>query len=746
MKRNPICFAIITLLFSSATCADHNVLLDEVAIRGTKTNEILPTYPSVTSSVDAKDIAEIINAVDTPDVLKYLPNIFVRKRDSADYTGAPIASRIWGASYSAKSIINVDGVPISNQLYNDNTNGTPKWYVTSPEEVRVAEVMYGPYSAAYSGNSMGAVVNIATKMPTEFTAAISTTASLQDYKKFGTSDNYLTGQVHTYLGDKSDNLSWRLSLTHQDAETQPRLFVTDTATTPYRYCDKTNSCTKYYQGAGSLIHGVSDAINLKMDFRLSPDINLIISPGVWYGTQNARAESYRSTGSFSSFNSATAANIFNLDQVHYMNSAALKSNVNKDFNWELIASNYYYGKNFQQWGTLNSSGVNTDNKWSQDYSGTQWTNLDWRSNYRYDPNNLLSFGLHYDFNKLNYTQLESGANYAVSKGITETYAVWGQNAWKYSEIVKVTVGLRAEQWKTHDGYIYASGNSQSGNQSSSEYSALSPKLSVAWDAGLNWLVTTSYGRATRFPTTQELYSTASANTTFGYCSNISNTCSKIVPPSTSIKPERVDSLELSFENLTSMGDRRVTLFVQDVQDALLSTLGALNPALPSNAYYSSWTNIKKVRNYGVEFYATQKNVGIHGLDLNGGITYVKSEVVDAAASNINTLGKSIIGNPVPYTPPWRVNLMANYRPNAQLTYSVAGRYQKAGASSLDNNDPNPNTYGGFSSYFVVDTKVSYKFDKNWRASFGIDNVLNRDYFIFHPFPQRTFVANLKYTN
>ena len=29
-------------------------------------------------------------------------------------------------------------------------------------------------------------------------------------------------------------------------------------------------------------------------------------------------------------------------------------------------------------------------------------------------------------------------------------------------------------------------------------------------------------------------------------------------------------------------------------------------------------------------------------------------------------------------------------------------------------------------------------------AFGVDNVLNRKYFLFHPFPQRTFVGSLKY--
>mgnify|MGYP003345400457 CR=1 FL=1 len=75
MKKYAIALTLWAILDSSLVLADHEVLLDQVAVRGTKTNAILPTYPSVTASVEAKDISETINAVDTPDVLKYLPNI-----------------------------------------------------------------------------------------------------------------------------------------------------------------------------------------------------------------------------------------------------------------------------------------------------------------------------------------------------------------------------------------------------------------------------------------------------------------------------------------------------------------------------------------------------------------------------------------------------------------------------------------------------------------------------------------------
>jgi iron complex outermembrane receptor protein len=39
--------------------------------------------------------------------------------------------------------------------------------------------------------------------------------------------------------------------------------------------------------------------------------------------------------------------------------------------------------------------------------------------------------------------------------------------------------------------------------------------------------------------------------------------------------------------------------------------------------------------------------------------------------------------------------------------------------------------------------VSYKFDKQLSGAIGVDNLNNRKYFLFHPFPQRTVVAEMK---
>ena len=54
------------------------------------------------------------------------------------------------------------------------------------------------------------------------------------------------------------------------------------------------------------------------------------------------------------------------------------------------------------------------------------------------------------------------------------------------------------------------------------------------------------------------------------------------------------------------------------------------------------------------------------------------------------------------------------------------------------------TFQGFDGYLVVDARVHYQWDDNWSLAAGIDNLNNDKYFLFHPFPQRTFVMEIHY--
>ena len=44
----------------------------------------------------------------------------------------------------------------------------------------------------------------------------------------------------------------------------------------------------------------------------------------------------------------------------------------------------------------------------------------------------------------------------------------------------------------------------------------------------------------------------------------------------------------------------------------------------------------------------------------------------------------------------------------------------------------------------MDARVRYQFHKQWSTALGVENLNNRKYFLFHPFPQRTVIAELKF--
>jgi iron complex outermembrane receptor protein len=783
-------FSLIIGITNSYAAEKEALEADPIEVTGAKNQQLLPPFPGTVVSTSASQIADTVNAMDTPDALKYLPSLMVRKRDSADYGGATLATRIWGVSYSAKSIVNVDGMPISTQLYNDNNYGPPKWFMVSPEEIKSIDVMYGPFSAAYSGNSMGAVVNINTQLPEKFTAIINTTGSYQTFNKFGTNDNYLSGQMTALIGDKSGDLSWRLSVNHIDANTQPRAFVTGQNinsnggyATSYPYYTKTGTNGNGYDGATAFLHSTSDSANLRLLYSITPSLKLGLNTGVWQANTDSSIQSYLDGGTFQTFSKSNtsagstntffgcsntdtktsgagvtspactpfASGIYSLAQRHYMNGLTLTSDDGGDFNWQYSIANVYYDQNIQRSaGATNIDGAPRYDYAGtvSDYSGSGWTTTDWRGNLILGQGDtkgkhVLSFGLHYDYNRLNNTQYTttnwntatSGTVSAIGKGVTTTSALWIQDAWRLNEVLRLTTGLRYENWNSFDGQALSAGNSAAPPKSSFE--AFSPKVSLLYEASNDWLITTSLAGASRFPTPGELFNVVPK--VAGTCANGSAICT--YAPS-NLSPEDVRSAEMSFEKQFGNGFLRTSLFAEDVRNALISQIGYPDSNNP-NAAFSTWQNVKKIRSYGIEFAGQLSDLVVKGFDLGGSITVVDSTILDN--DGLTSTYKPSVGNPTPGVSPLRATTVMMYRPDEKWALTLAGRYQRQFASSVDNNDVNANTYLGFSGFFVVDVKARYQIDKNWRASFGIDNLNNRDYFLFHPFPQRTFVANLRYS-
>jgi iron complex outermembrane receptor protein len=72
------------------------------------------------------------------------------------------------------------------------------------------------------------------------------------------------------------------------------------------------------------------------------------------------------------------------------------------------------------------------------------------------------------------------------------------------------------------------------------------------------------------------------------------------------------------------------------------------------------------------------------------------------------------------------------------------RYSGRQYRTLNNTDVNGQTYQGVSQFVTADLRVHHRFNKQWSAAIGIDNLNNKKYWNFHPYPQRSYTAELKF--
>ncbi len=124
--------------------------------------------PAVIETVTAKEIRQDINAVTSTNTLKYLPSIDLRTRYEGEQNPM-IGFRTTSQDTPAQSLIYADGILLSNLLGNYYFYA-PVTQMVTPNEISRVDVIYGPFSALYPGNSYGGIVTFSTRMPDQFEA------------------------------------------------------------------------------------------------------------------------------------------------------------------------------------------------------------------------------------------------------------------------------------------------------------------------------------------------------------------------------------------------------------------------------------------------------------------------------------------------------------------------------------------------------------------------------------------------
>jgi iron complex outermembrane receptor protein len=207
-------------------------------------------------------------------------------------------------------------------------------------------------------------------------------------------------------------------------------------------------------------------------------------------------------------------------------------------------------------------------------------------------------------------------------------------------------------------------------------------------------------------------------------------------PDPSLRPERALSTELSAARAFRRGSLRASLFTEALTDGLIAQTTPVAPGSPVSASYVQ--NVDRVRTYGLEVVGEIRGAFVEGLDLSGSATWVRARIRRDDAF------PAAVGKRLPQLPDWRATATASWRAGDRLTLSATVRYGSRAWATLDNSDVVTHTYQGFDPYLVADLRAVWRIDANWSAAVGVDNLGARDYFEFHPFPQRSVLAELKY--
>ena len=757
---------VLPWLLANTVWAQESIKDLGVVVVTSRQPSSLPTQiPTTMETVIAPQVAETINATDSEDALKYLPSLSVRKRFAGDYNHAVIASRASGSQNAARSAVYADGMLLSNFVGNDKFFA-PRWGMVAPEEIERVDVMYGPFSAAYPGNSVGAVVDYTTRMPTQFEAHLKVGGFRQQFDQYNTHDRMGGGNASASLGSKVGDWSYWIHMSQLDVTSQPMMFVTASPVATQAGATPVSGVVKATDVYGNPV-GIlgtttqyrtqQDHAKLKIAYDATSTMRATYTLGYWQNKSDGNPTSYltNTTGapvyvgaanavtqdgqSYSLKNAAFNASRESL--IHYMHGLSLQTHTQAQWDWAVLASLYDYRQDLNRSSPSNSANAlytGTIPGTLTDYGGTGWNNVAFKGTWR--PQGLhgahiVDFGFQLDNYRMQVaksntttagweTAQASGQPVSQSAGTSHLQSLYGQDAWKFAPLWKAVWGLRAEQWGTDNGLAYAASNPSVQYGKRVEH-YLSPKAAISHLWSNDMVFKASTGRAVRMPTVHEMYGSTTAATNVIYANN------------PNLKPEQSQTTEFTAEKDLGHGLLRVTAFFEGTRDAIVSQSSMVSG---SSTVTTNVQNIGRIKSQGLELAYSGNNVWLRGLDFSSSATYVDSRIKENAAAP-DTLDKQQIR--VPF---WRANALANYHWSDKLSTSLGARYAGHQFGQLNNSDINGFAMTGNSRFFVVDARVFYKIDKQWSVAGGIDNLNNYTYWNYHPYPMRTYHAEMRWSH
>ena len=769
--------------------SDSKLTLDEMVVKKTDVKESPLATPSKTnisapSTKVRKTDIDKTNAVTTADSVKYESGVFARQRYIGD-PNAPVGMRGSNPYQAGRVMVFMDGMPIWNPLQS-SYNGSPRWGLIGPGEIKSVEVIGGPFSAEYSGNAMGGVINYTTLMPQKREVYTEATYMLQPYNSMGTNKDLQGFKTFGSYGDKFGKFSTYFSYNHLENEGQPMtptvvtgITTVGAAATPsFGALNETNpkgngtggasGAPMLQTGSDGIYHSVDDLYKWKGQYEINPELKTSIVAAfedldVTHVGQSFLTNAAGQTVWGSQLSGYNAGGYKLANNTSWGNSQQNRQTVT--LGWGLdgrVFGNWYNNTNISYFDVLNDTTLSSSYN-PQDptyktaagqvglrshYTGTGWVGMKSAfTNDEFFGNKDLSYSTGFEYQRAHLMiAQENLSNYGAnsvstgtgatgtanalkpvasqSGGTTNSYAWFNQVSWRFLKDWDATPGIRFERWNMEDGrYLTSTNMTGSLNPQDREVSNWAPKFSLGYQPG-NWKFRYSVAKAYRYAVADELFGNSSSLNGSGTAAN------------STLKPEDGTHHNLLGEYDFDNGYVRLNLFHENIRDAIY-TQYIYVPG--SNTLSSVMSSIGEVETNGIDFSTNFDRVMKSNFDFKLNATILRSEIIS------NPLNKALVGNQMPLMPNYRVNQLTTYHVGKDIDLSVGTRYQSPMYSQPDNKDNQAAYYGAFNESVYVDLKSTYHFnDKKGHISAGIDNINGNVAFYNHPLPLRTFFAQVGY--
>jgi iron complex outermembrane receptor protein len=733
MRKSKIVLGILSACLVNAAAAEGS--LEEVNVISERIFGDT-TVVSPTSKITATEL-EAINMMTAEDAVAFEPSLVIRRRFVGDPNGV-VGIRGAGMFQTARSMVFADGLPL-HYLLQTRWSGSPRWSLVGPDEIESAEVIYGPYSAEYSGNAMGGVVDIKTRTPQERRFTVQGTLMSQDYDQLGTDETFTGNKLFLSYEDKIGDLSIFTSYNRLINESQPMtnysLDAEDTSdldaagVTGYIEGKDDEGSDVIYIGDSGSETSESELYKVKLGY----DLGSVQLRGTIAYEERVREEddkrNYLTDSNGDTYWDASARTFEERfqDRNSLLLGFGVSGELSNDWVYDIYATDFDIRKDEERRTGLNTDDPDfgTRNGRLTKYKNTGWNTLDIKfgTESLFDNDDMrLSVGLMMDEYTLEIDPSDIDAvtgefvsDRSNSRGETSTEAVFAQWGYAINPAWDLAIGLRYEDWETTNG-LYNETEAPDRSES-----GLSPKLSVAYMPSDMWTIRYSVAKALRFPIAEELYRNESTATS----ASISDA---------SLEPEDGVFQNLSIDRAIDGGFVRVNFFHEIIDDAIFNQRGVVD-----NVSISTFLSLDEVETKGIEFVYNQADLFDSKLSARFNTTYTDAKI------NKNASNTDYEGNELPRIPEYRANLILSYPVMHSVDLSTSFRYASDSFGDLDNTDTENEVYGAIDEYMFVNVKANWRVNDNASVSFGIDNLFDDLAYIAHPWPSRTMYLEGKYS-